>query len=286
MVATGASGTTSVRYGTMRENVLSLIVVNAQGEIVKTRSRARKSSRRLRPDAPVRRLRGHARADHRGDAAPAAHARGDDRRDRARSRELANAVDCVIDVLANGIPVARIELLDDVQMDAINRHAGLDRRSRRRCSSSSTARAQEVEAQAADAGAIADEHGGQGLRLGGRRGRAPRRCGAPAIAPTTPRARCGPARTASPPTPACRSAGSPSASRRPRPTCEKSGLLAPIVGHVGDGNFHLAILVDPDDPEELARGEGAQRPPRPPRHRHGRDVHGRARRGLRQVSVP
>src|SRR3954454_16545229 len=44
MVATGASGTTSVRYGTMRENVLSLTVVDARGEIVRTRSRARKSS--------------------------------------------------------------------------------------------------------------------------------------------------------------------------------------------------------------------------------------------------
>jgi D-lactate dehydrogenase (cytochrome) len=34
---------------------------------------------------------------------------------------------------------------------------------------------------------------------------------------------------------------------------EQSGLVAPLVGHVGDGNFHLAILVDPDDPEELRR---------------------------------
>src|SRR4029453_15757952 len=44
MVATGASGTTTVRYGAMRENVLSLVVVTAGGQVVRTRSRARKSS--------------------------------------------------------------------------------------------------------------------------------------------------------------------------------------------------------------------------------------------------
>ena len=44
MVATGASGTTTVRYGAMRENVVSLTVVTAAGEVVRTRSRARKSS--------------------------------------------------------------------------------------------------------------------------------------------------------------------------------------------------------------------------------------------------
>ena len=44
MIATGASGTTSVRYGTMRENVLALTIVNGRGEVVRTHSRARKSS--------------------------------------------------------------------------------------------------------------------------------------------------------------------------------------------------------------------------------------------------
>src|SRR3546814_337994 len=41
-----------------------------------------------------------------------------------------------------------------------------------------------------------------------------------------------------------------------RQDIDASGVLAPIVGHVGDGNFHLTFLIDPDDPEEMARAEG------------------------------
>ena len=121
MVATGACGTTSVRYGTMRENVLSLTVVTADGEIVAHQVARAQVQRRLRPHAAVHRLRGHARPDHRDHAARPADARGDDRRACAFPT-LDAAVDAVIEVLAHAIPVARIELLDDAQIDAVNRH--------------------------------------------------------------------------------------------------------------------------------------------------------------------
>src|ERR671937_1669056 len=159
MVATGASGTTTVRYGAMRENVLSLVVVTADGEIVRTRSRARKSSAgydltrlfvgaegtlglvcevtlRLRPTPEAM------------SAAVCAFA------------TLADAVACVVAVSQYGIPVARIELLDEMLIDAINRHAGLDHPIAPTLFLEFHGTADEVEAQAAETESIATEHGG------------------------------------------------------------------------------------------------------------------------------
>ena len=124
MAATRASGTTAVRYGTMRENG-----AGPDGGARRRPGDPHRHARpevvgRLRSDAPVRRLGGHARRHHRGDAAPAPAARGDRRRpsaafddaSRARSRRS-------ITTIQLGIPVARIELLDEVQIEAVNRYS-------------------------------------------------------------------------------------------------------------------------------------------------------------------
>ena len=71
--------------------------------------------------------------------------------------------------------------------------------------------------------------------------------------------RCAPAPAWSPPTSACRSRGWPIAWSRPKRISKRLGLTAPIVGHVGDGNFHCSLLCDVNDAEEMARGEDFMR---------------------------
>src|SRR5262245_21899717 len=160
MAATGASGTTSVRYGTMRENVLSLTVVTAAGEIVKTRSRARKSSAGYDLTHLMIGSEGTlglvTEATLRVQPTPEAMTAAS-----CAFPTLDGAVDCVIEVLANGIPIARMELLDDVQVDAVNRHADMDLPVAPTLFLEFHGTPDEVEAQAKDVREIADGHGGK-----------------------------------------------------------------------------------------------------------------------------
>ena len=253
MAATRASGTNAVRYGTMRENVMGMTVVLADGRIIRTGGRARKSSAgydltRLFVGSEGTlgvitelqlRLYGIPEAISSAVCAFAT---------------LEGAVDTVILTIQSGIPVARIELLDDVQMDAINRFSKLDYPVRPTLFFEFHGTEASVEEQAKMVGEIAAEYGGGDFRWAtlqedrnklwqarhdayyaclalrpGAKGWATDVC-----VPISRLAEC---------------------ILETKQDIEESGLLAPIVGHVGDGNFHLVYVIDPEDREEMARAD-------------------------------
>ena len=253
MAATRASGTNAVRYGTMRENVLGLTVVTADGRVIRTGGRARKSSAgydltRLFVGSEgtlgvITEL--QLRLYGIPEAVTAAVCSFD---------SLDGAVNTVIAVIQSGIPVARIELLDEVQMEAINRYSGLDYPVLPTLFFEFHGTEAGAREQAERAGALAQEFGGGDFRWAAQQEDRNRlwqarhdayhackamRPGSEAWATDV----C---------VPISRLADCIVETRR---DIDESNLIAPIVGHVGDGNFHLVYLVDPEDRDELKRAE-------------------------------
>ena len=255
MAATRCSGTNAVRYGTMKDNVLALKVVMANGEMMTTARRAKKSSAgydltRLMVGSEgtlgvitelTLKLSGIPEAISAGVCPfPSVEA----------------ACKATILTIQSGIPVARIELLDALQVQGVSTpirsstlpevpmlFARIPRHATPASPSSRSASARSPRSSAA----------------GRSTGRPSRR-----IAPGSGRRAmtaivrlriCGRARRPSPPTSACRSRGWPNASPRPSARSPSCKLVAPIVGHVGDGNFHLTLLVDMDDADEVRRAK-------------------------------
>src|SRR3954452_3768597 len=253
MIATGASGTTTVRYGAMRENVLSLLVVTPDGELVRTRSRARKSSAGYDLTRLFVGSEGTlgliCEATLRVHPTPEAMAAAV-----CPFATLEGAVTCVLDVGRLGIPVARIELADAAQIDAINRHDDMAHEVAPTLFLEFHGSQTEVEAQAAEVQELALEHGASQFswatderdrrKLWHARHRA-----YDAARATRPGSQ---GLTTDVCVPVSRLA---ECILETHADIETLGLPAPIVGHVGDGNFHVAVLVDPNDPEEVARAE-------------------------------
>lgn len=254
MAATRASGTNAVRYGTMKDNVLALKAVMADGSIIQTSTRARKTSagydltRLLVGSEGTLGIITEVTVKLHG--IPEAIAAGV-----CPFPSIKAACDTAIMTIQTGIPVARIELLDEVMIKGFNLHSKLGLPETPMLFVEFHGTEAWVKEQSERFGEIATDHGGgpfdwatkaedrtrlwEARHNGYWAGRA-LRPGADTLAtdvcvPISELAEC---------------------VEETKRDIEATGLIAPIAGHVGDGNFHTQPLLDLNDPDEVARVQG------------------------------
>jgi D-lactate dehydrogenase (cytochrome) len=255
MAATRASGTNAVRYGTMRENVLGMTVVLPDGRILKTGGRARKSAAGydltrlmvgsegtlgITTELTVRLY-----------PVPEAISSAV-----CTFPTLAAAVRTVIQTIQMGIPVARIELLDSVAITAINRHSKTTLREAPTLFFEFHGSATGVKEQAETVQEIASEHDGQDFEWATRpedRSRLWQARHDAYYAGLGLRPGCR-ALTTDVCVPISRLADCVAETFADL-DAQAADLKGPLVGHVGDGNFHIMLLTDPDKPADLTRAK-------------------------------
>src|SRR6266849_6661016 len=250
MAATRASGTNAVRYGTMRENVLALNVVLADGRVIRTARRARKSA----AGYDLTRLFVGSEGTLGVITEVSLRLYGIPEAVMAAVcpfPSVAAAVDTVVATIQAGVPIARIELLDAMLMDAVNKYAKLDYTVAPTLFFEFHGTPRGVEEQVAQVKEFAGEHGGTEFRWAslaeersklwqarhdayyaalalrpGSKGWATDVC-----VPISRLAEC---------------------ISETKTDLAQSPLPYALVGHVGDGNFHLVFMIDPNRPEEVA----------------------------------
>ncbi|MFM8755757.1 MAG: FAD-binding oxidoreductase [Limnohabitans sp.] len=253
MSATRASGTNAVRYGTMRENVLALEVVTASGEVIRTGTRAKKSSAGYDLTRLMVGSEGTLgvlteitlRIYPLPEAISAAI---------CSFPSIADAVHTVIETIQLGVPIARVELIDHHTVRMVNAYAKLGLREEPMLLMEFHGSPAGVKEQSETVQELASNHGGQSFEWA-----------------TTPeeRTRLWTARhnayfAAIQSRPGCRAISTDTCvpiSRLADCLLESvdevnaSGLPYFLVGHVGDGNFHFGYLIDPDNAQEFATAE-------------------------------
>ncbi len=253
MAATRASGTNAVRYGTMKDNVLAMKVVLPDGRLIKTGSKAKKSSAgynltqlfigsegtlgviteltlKLHPYPEA--------VDAAVCCFPSVEA----------------AVNTAIKTIQNGVSIARIELLDAQMMLAINRYSHVDYQEKPTLFLEFHGSRAEISEQINKVQQYAGEYGAEGFvwektEAGREKLWRIRTDAAPASVAFRPGAQLMSTDVCVPISRLAECITDTQAD------IEASGLFAPVLGHVGDGNFHLTVLIDPNDPGEMERAK-------------------------------
>ena len=253
MCATRASGTNAVRYGTMRENVLALEVVTAQGQAIRTGTRAKKSSAGYDLTRLMVGSEGTLgimteitlRIYPLPEAISAAI---------CSFPSIADAVHTVIETIQLGVPIARVELIDANTVRMVNQYAKLGLREEPMLLMEFHGSPAGVQEQAETVQELASSHGGQSFEWA-----------------TTPeeRTRLWTARhnayfAAIQSKPGCRAISTDTCVPISRladalldsiQEADDTGIPYFLVGHVGDGNFHFGYLIDPDNAQEFETAE-------------------------------
>ncbi|WP_392507972.1 FAD-binding oxidoreductase [Naumannella halotolerans] len=251
MISTRASGTNAVRYGTMREQVLALTAVLADGRIIHTGTRARKSAAGY--DLTHLLVGAEGTLAVITEATVKVYGKPDATAAMICSLDsISDATAVVQQALTREVPLARVELIDDITMGAINAWTGSEFVVAPTVIFEVTGSRLAVQENVELLGDLARSVGATGIRIATDPTEVAEIWSARAqVLPSTAALVPG-ARTWSTDVcvPISRLAECIALTQA---DVAETGILAPIVGHVGDGNFHLAIVLPPDDPEARER---------------------------------
>ena len=253
MAATGASGTNTVRYGTIRENVRGLTVVLADGSIIKTGGRARKSSAGY--DLTHLFIGSEGTLGVITELTVKLHGLQEAISSAVCSfPSIQAAVNTVIQAIQYGIPVARMELLDTTSIRAVNHYSKMNYPELPHLIMEFHGSHASVKEQAEQVQQIATEEGGESFEWATKtedRNRILKARHDTYPAAVSSRPGCKPV-TTDVCVPISRLA---ECIAKTEEMIGQSDLTASILGHVGDGNFHLVLLPDGNNPDEIAEAK-------------------------------